>query len=395
MALPRLAQDPREPAFIQDPYPFYDQMRAMGPLVHWDEYNMPAAASFAVVDALLRDRRFGREAPECVRKTHPAHLKPFYDIEAHSMLELEPPRHTQLRRQVLRAFTARQVVNMGPGIAQLCQELIDQFPERPFDLLSHYAETIPVTVIARMMGVPDAMADQLLNWSHDMVAMYQARRDRAVEDAAVEASLAFRAFIKAMMADKRKTPADDLISGLVTAGDGALSDDEIVSTCILLLNAGHEATVHAIGNGVAALLADGNAKPDWFEGQDQTERTSAEVLRYDPPLHMFTRYALEPVELFGHRFEEGDEVALLLGAANRDPDAYEAPNRFDPTREITPHTAFGAGIHFCVGAPLAKLELNIALPILFERCPTLRLSGTPTFADRYHFHGLQALTVTV
>ncbi len=394
MNLPRLSQDPRDPEFVQNPYDFYDTLRNAGQLVVWDDYAMPCAASYKVVDAILRDRRFGREAPACVAKPHPAHLKPFYDIEAHSMLELEPPRHTRLRSQVLRAFTARQVADMDTGIAALSHDLIDKFPDGPFDLISYFAEIIPVIVIARMMGVPDSMAKQLLSWSHDMVAMYQARRDRQVEDAAVAASIAFRAYILDLIAEKRANPQDDLISGLVNAGDGALTDDEIVTTCILLLNAGHEATVHAIGNGSAALLADGPINPDLYATPEATERTNAEILRYDPPLHMFTRYATSDIEVFGHTFAEGDEVALLLAAANRDPAKHDNPHVFDPTRKNAAHTSFGAGLHFCVGAPLARLELNVALPILFERCPNLALARAPVFADRYHFHGLTELMVT-
>ena len=391
--LPSISQDPRDPRFVQNPYPFYDQLRATAPLVVWDEYEMPCAASYDAVDSVLRDRRFGREAPECVRKAPPPHLKPFYDIEAHSMLELEPPRHTQLRRQVLRAFTARQVAGMGPGIEALCDALIDVFPKGPFDLLTTYAEIIPVTVIARMIGVPDTLAPQLLAWSHAMVAMYQARRDRAIEDAAVAASLEFRAYVEDLIAEKRQDPTDDLVSGLVTAEQGTLSDDEIVTTCILLLNAGHEATVHAIGNGVATLLKQPTINAEWYGSEQATEKLSCEVLRFDPPLHMFTRFAMKDVEIFGHQFQEGDEVALLLGAANRDPMQYDAPNTFDPERDVSAHTAFGAGIHFCVGAPLARLELNIAIPRLLSRCPDLRLAKAPEFADRYHFHGLERLMV--
>lgn len=392
--LPVLAQDPREAGFVQDPYPFYDRMREMGPLVFWEDYNLPCAASYEVVDGLLRDRRFGREAPECVKKTPPAHLKPFYDIEAHSMLELDPPRHTKLRRQVLRAFTARQIAGLEPGIATLCNDLIDRFPVgEPFDLLSAYAETLPVTVIARMMGVPDEMSPQLLQWSHDMVAMYQARRDREVENRAVVASLEFKAFVLELIAEKRIAPADDLTSALVNAGDGALSDDEIVTTCILLLNAGHEATVHAIGNSVAAILSSGGAVSEWISSDDALERLVCETMRFDAPLHMFTRYALEDVDICGHEFRTGDEVALLLGAANRDATRFSDPHRFDPTRPVAPHASFGAGIHFCVGAPLARLELRVALHAIFTRCPKLQLSEKPAFADRYHFHGLERLMV--
>lgn len=394
MTLPQFSQSPTDPDFVQDPYPFYDRARAAGPLFFWDDYGIACAAGFALVDGLLRDRRFGRECPRDLAQPRPEHLAPFYALEDHSMLELEPPRHTRLRQQVLRSFTARKVAGFGPGIAALADDLIATFPDRPFDLLTAYAEPIPVIIIARLLGVRDEMAGQLLAWSHDLVAMYQARRDRAIEDRAVAAAMAFSAFIADLIAARRERPEDDLISELVHRDpEIRLSDAEITSTAILLLNAGHEATVHALGNGVAAVLMAGIDPGPLIASDAAIARLSAEILRFDPPLHMFTRYALEEVEIAGHRFRRGEEVGLLLAAANRDPARFARPEMFDPQRPVAAHASFGAGIHFCVGAPLARRELEIALPALFRACPDLRLDGQPVFADRYHFHGLEALMV--
>ena len=383
----RLSQPPTDPAFVQDPYPFYDRARTGGDLFWWEDYGLACAISHRAVSALLRDRRLGREAPAEFAPPFPPHTKPFYDIEAHSMLELEPPRHTRLRGLVLRAFTSRRIAAMGPEIEALCDRLIDGFPEGPFDLLDAYGRVIPVIVIARLLGVPEERADDLLRWSNAMVAMYQARRTRAIEDAAVEASLAFRAFVIETIEARRKVPGDDLLTHLVAAEEAGekLSTDELVTTCILLLNAGHEATVHTMGNGVKTLLEQGVRSVD--------EAVVEEVLRFDPPLHMFTRWVYEDTELHGHRFRRGDQIALLLGAANRDPLAYADPHRFDPQRDGPANVAFGGGIHFCVGAPLARLELLIGLGKLFERCPELRLAETPRYADVYHFHGLERLMV--
>ena len=386
----RFQQSPTDPAFVQSPYPFYHRMRAGGDLVWWDDYALPCATSHAAVHALLRDRRFGREIPPELAVSPPDHLRPFYAIDAHSMLELEPPRHTRLRGLVLRAFTSRRIAALGPEIAVLCHQLIDAFPSGPFDLLPAFAERVPVIIIARLLGVPEDMAPHLLAWSHDMVAMYQARRDRATEDAAARAAAAFAGFLTEYIAARRNDPRDDLISHLIAAeaeGD-RLSQDELITTCILLLNAGHEATVHSIGNGVKMLLEHGQTVTG-----DTADVITEEVLRHDPPLHMFTRYAYEDVTVFGHRFRRGDQVALLLAAANRDPAVWADPDRFDPARPLTSSVSFGGGLHFCVGAPLARLELQIALPILFARCPHLRLAGQPRYADSYHFHGLSALMV--
>lgn len=388
----RLAQSPTDPAFVQNPYPFYDRVRAAGPVAWWEDYAFPVSASWDVVNTLLRDRRFGREVPPERQRPIPDHLAPFYAVEAHSMLELEPPRHTRLRGLVLRAFTSRRIAALAPEIAALCHDLIDRFPAEPFDLIPAYCTQVPVIVIARLLGVPEDRAPDLLAWSNAMVAMYQARRTRAVEDRAVAATLAFTAFLRGYIDERRRRPADDLITHLIAAEEAGdrLSPDELITTCILLLNAGHEATVHTMGNGVRAILAHGAQQALAAD----PEATVEEILRWDPPLHLFTRHCYEACEVAGHRFAPGDEVGLLLAGANRDPAAFPDPARFDPARPARANASFGAGLHFCVGAPLARLELQVALPVLFARRPGLRLAGAPAYADLYHFHGLQSLTVT-
>lgn len=388
-----LHQSPTDPAFVQDPYPFYDRARATGPLFHWADYGMPMAASHAAVNAILRDRRLGREVPADRRPAIPDHLKPFYAVEAHSMLELEPPRHTRLRSLVLRAFTSRRIAGLAPEIAQLSHDLIDALPKGEVDLLRHFGQRLPVIVIARLLGVPEEMSDDLLRWSNAMVGMYMAGRTRETEDRAVAATEAFVAFLRDYVDRRRTDPRDDLITHLIAAeaeGD-RLTTDELITTCILLLNAGHEATVHTLGNGVKTLLE--TATPRAALAPDRIEATVEEILRHDPPLHLFTRHAYEDVEVMGHTLPRGTEIGLLLAAANRDPGAYDDPARFNPGRPMKPNLSFGAGLHFCVGAPLARLELQIALPILFDRLPNLRLAEPPRYADVFHFHGLERLLV--
>ncbi|WP_422067201.1 cytochrome P450 [Solirhodobacter olei] len=393
MTLPKISQSPTDPAFVQDPYRFYEAARAKGGIVFWEDYALPCVLSHAGVNAILRDRRFGREIPPEKRRPIPPHQAPFYAVEAHSMLELEPPRHTRLRGLVLRAFTSRRIAAMGPEIAQLSHELIDRFPAGDFDLLPAFARLIPVVVISRLLGVPETMAEDLLGWSNAMVGMYQARRTREMEEAAATAATEFSTFLRAYVEERRARPADDLITHLIAAeAEGErLTTDELITTCILLLNAGHEATVHSIGNAVKTLLQ--TDTPATALGPDAIEATVEELLRYDPPLHLFTRHAYEDVEVMGHTFEKGSEVALLLAAANRDPGMFDRPARFLPDRIAKPNLSFGVGLHFCVGAPLARLEMQIALPILFERLPNLRLAGAPGYANLYHFHGLESLKV--
>ncbi|MEM9798613.1 MAG: cytochrome P450 [Pseudomonadota bacterium] len=385
----RFSQSPTDPAFVQDPYPFYDRLRASGPLAWWSDYGMPMASNRAVVDALLRDRRFGRQNPS--PPSRPAHQAAFWAIEDHSMLELEPPRHTRLRSAVLRAFTSRRINGMAEEIGALAEELAQALPDGPFDLLDHFAKPLPVRVIARLLGVPEEAAPQLLAWSNAMVAMYQAGRTLTDEQAAAKAAAAFTAFLHDTFAHKTTKPADDLISELLTVeAAGDMTRAEVTATCILLLNAGHEATVHTLGNGVAGLLA-----ADLW-GAAITPNLVEEVLRHDPALHLFTRYALEDVHIHGHRFGRGDQVGLLLAAANRDPTAYDDPTCFDPARfpSAPAPISFGAGLHFCLGAPLARLELLAGLRALTRHMPDLRLVEPARYADIYHFQGCARLLVS-
>ena len=385
------SQSPTYPAFVQNPYPVYDKIREGW--VYWQDYEMPAIFSYSEIDKLFKNKLLGREAINSGEDNIPKRLQPFYAIEAHSMLELEPPRHTHLRKMVLHAFTSRRIAALGPEIENLCYRLIDNFPNDPFDILSTYATQVPVIVIARLLGVPESMTSQLLRWSNDMVMMYQARRTPELEDQAVTSAIEFSSFMATYIEERRNKPADDLISNLIAAEEGGarLSKDEVITTCILLLNAGHEATVHTLGNGIKALIEHG-ADPAWLT-PDAIAGTVEEVLRYDPPLHMFTRYVYDDVKIGDHTLTCGDQVALMIGASGRDPSRWNDPNRFDPARRVQKNHAFGAGIHFCLGAPLARMEMQIALKALFDRHPNLRITAAPKYANVYHFHGLEALWV--
>jgi cytochrome P450 len=394
--------DPHDPAFSNDPYAAYHAIRAAAPVFFWEQYGFWCFAAHAQVAALLRDRRFGRQILHLTDRQAlgwrepPAHLQPFLDVERHSLLSLEPPEHTRLRNLINRAFVSRQVERLAPRLAALANELIDTFEgRRTADLLEEFATPIPVIVIAELLGVPAKMWPRLRDWSHRMVAMYQFGVTRAVEDSAVAATHEFVAFLSDYVAIRRRGKTDDLISQLIAAeaGESRLSEDELIATCILVLNAGHEATVHSVGNGVKAMLEARIDPREAFATPAATASLVEELLRFDAPLHLFTRYALEDVEYGGVALKRGDQIGLLLGAANRDPDRFADPDRLDPSRSPNPHVAFGGGIHFCVGAPLARLEMEIALPILFRRLPGLRLAERPRYRDSYHFHGLADLRV--
>ena len=389
-----LSVSPFDPDFVQDPYPTYDRARTDGPVVWWDAYGMAAAFDAATVQALLRDRRLGREVPADQRTPVPQHLRDFDLAERHSMLELEPPSHTVLRGLVLRAFTSRRIAALRPDIEEIAAELLAGLPQGPFDLIPAFCTQLPVRIIARLLGVPEDMWPELLRWSNAMVAMYQAGRSRATEEAANAAARDFSAFLRGYVDRRRSDPRDDLITELIAAEqDGErLGSDALIGTCILLLNAGHEATVHSLGNAVKCLI-EHDTPPDALAA-DNIAATVEELLRYDPPLHMFTRYAYEDVDLNGTTLKRGDQIGLVLGSAGRDPALWDRPDRFDPFRKAKPHAAFGGGLHFCVGAPLARLELQIALQALFAHAPALTLAKPPRYDDSYHFHKLDVLIVT-
>lgn len=400
--------DPRDPGFYNNPYPYYERLRSEAPIFYWEEFGFWCFVNHEDVDALFRDRRFGRQILHLTTREslgwppERADLMPFYDVDRYSLLDLEPPDHTRLRSLIQKAFMARQINRLRPRIAQLTYSLINLMEQEikengRVNLLSDFATTIPVFIIAELLGVPTEKSDDLLRWSHAMVAMYELARSPEQEKAAVEAAQEFVTYLRQYVARRRQTPQDDLLSRLIESEEEGrrLSEDELISTCILLLNAGHEATVNVIGNGVFDLLQHRSQWDRWCKTPSLTNTAIEELLRFNTPLHLFTRWALEDITYKGHYFPFGTQIALLLGAANRDPAVFKNPDQLDLRRQANPHVSFGGGIHYCIGAPLARLELQTALPILLERLPTLKLIHEPSYRNSYHFHGLDALWVTI
>lgn len=409
-----IALDPRSESFLNDPYEAYRFLHENRPTFFWENYGHWCCAGFEDVSRLLRDKRFGRQILHVASRQElglpqpSAHTADFDRIDGLSMLQLEPPVHTRLRQLVGRAFVSTQIERLKPTIETLAHSLIDKFDQASsVNLLEEFAAPIPVIVIADMLGIPREMTNQLLDWSHRMVAMYQFGRNRHVEHNANAAAREFEVYVAGLVAERRMSRRDDLISLMCDAqeGDDELADDEIISTAILLLNAGHEATVHQTGNAIKAVLESSSEKgldpyEVYFSSDESALKTIEEAMRFDPPLHMFNRYALEDVTIICSRsgrqiqLTKGDEIGLMLGAANHDPTVFDRPNIFDPNRKQLGHVSFGGGIHFCLGAPLARMEMQTSLRVLFERLRKMRLLQQPTYRDAYHFHGLNELLVS-
>lgn len=392
--------DGSDPAFYSNPNAVYAALHGHCPTFYWEQQKQWFVTGYDHVNGLLRDRRFGRQILHIASREElglpepEPHIAAFDLAERYSLLELEPPEHTRLRTLVNRAFVSRHVEKMKPELEELANRLIDGFADKgEVELLSAFADIIPVTMIARMIGIPEEMGPQLLKWSHAYVRMYMFGRTRADEDAAEQAAREFSEYVKTVIAERRAEPRDDLLSHMIhTEHKGQyVTEDELVSTTIVLLNAGHEATVHQIGNSVRIILESGHDPAKLFRDEAATERTVEESLRICAPVHIFQRWALEPAEIDGVGFKRGDKISMILAAANLDPAKFSDPLTFKPDRNEAPNLSFGAGIHFCIGAPLARLELNVVLPILFHRLPGLRLANTPVVKDVYHFHGLDRL----
>jgi cytochrome P450 len=395
---------PTDPAFIADPYPAYRRLREAHPILWNDETGQWLVSRHADVNRLLRDRRLGRtylhqaSHAEFGRPEPPAWHAPFHDLNDAGMLDMEPPDHTRLRRLVLKAFTPRTVEALRPRIGAIVDGLIDDFGGRgEVDLIADYIEPLPVTVIAELLGIPEADRHLLRPWSADICLMYELNPSDDSAHKAVRASVEFSAYLRDLLAERRIRPGDDLISGLAAVVDDGdqLTERELIGTCVLLLNAGHEASVNGAGNGWWTLFRHPDALARLRDDPALMPSAIEELLRFDTPLSLFERWVLEPIEIDGLRLERGQEVALLFGSANRDPDAFDRADELDLAREPNAYLSFGAGIHYCLGAPLAKLELGIAFEALLRRVPKLELVETSEWKPTFVLRGLRALHVRV
>ena len=380
--------DAYEPGFVSDPYPTFSELRERSPIFRSPEWGVTFFARHEDVSGILKDRRFGRDVrqavpPEEIDKEVFDRIYPpqypnwtFYTRE--SFIDLEPPAHTRLRRLVQHAFTRRASNTYRPRLEAAAAGLIHAALDKGgMEAIADYATPIPLAMISDLMGIPAEDQPSLVEWSHAMVRVFDQACTPEEGQRAEQATIDFAEYIKAQLEDRRRNGGEDLINALLDAeveGD-RLTEDEIIATAILTLNAGHEATVQAIGNGLLALARFPDQYQRLRDDPDLIGSAVDELLRFDTPLQMFERWVLEDLEWKGVALKRGSKVGLLFGSANHDEAVFESPASLDLARDPNPHVSLGAGIHYCVGAPLAAVELQVAFAEFAKRIPEFSVTS--------------------
>jgi hypothetical protein len=387
--------DLRAREFIENPYPSLAELRAEGRPVWHPELGMYLAATHQDASEVLRSKSLGRIY---VARSPEADWQTFNWLHSESILESEPPKHTRLRSLISKAFNRNRIESLRPKIQEIVEELLNEIAESEenFDLISQYAEPLPVRIIAELLGFPRNEEHLLRPWSQAIVKMYEVGPTEEAKKAAQQAATEFSQYVHDLMLERKAKPGADLISELAQVEEAGekLSTNELIATCVLLLNAGHEASVNGFGNGMVALFNDeGQYRLLLSNPEKYGDTAIEEFLRFDSPLQLFDRTAKEDVEIGGVLIKEGEKIASLLGAANRDEGVFQNPDSMDITRTPNPHISFGGGIHFCIGAPLARLEMSIALPALIKRFPELKLSSEPKRRDSFTLRGYEKVEV--
>ena len=399
MSLDVEVPDFESPDFVANPYPGLAGLRVANKPVWSEQLGQFLAATHRDANDVLRARTLQRVYSP---KEPVDDWATFNYLHSDSLLDSEPPKHTRLRSLVMKAFNPKTIEDLRPAVSAIVNDLLNgleaQCEAGTADLIRDFAEPLPVKVIAHLLGFPPADADLLRPWSQAIVKMYEVAPDEHTRSEARRAADEFAAYVEGLMRLRKKEPGDDLISHLAAVEDGGerLSAQELIATCVLLLNAGHEASVNGLGNGLVAAMN----HPDQMrllrsnpEGVSPT--AIEEFLRYDSPLHLFERTARADTDIGGVTIREGQKIAALLGSANRDEAIFESPERFDITRNPNPHIGFGAGIHFCIGAPLARMEMSIAVPALLTRFPSIALSGEPVSRGTFVLRGWSTVPIQI
>jgi hypothetical protein len=390
--------DFNDSAFIDDPYPALKKLREVGAPFWHEETSMFLAAGFKDASAVLRNRTLGRIFDP---KTPESKWESFNWLHSDSILDSEPPKHTRLRSLVMKAFNPKKIEGLRPEIERITASLLDEAAKKHeaqghFDLIADFAEPLPVKVIAHLLGFPEKDEHLLRPWSQAIVKMYEVSPSIADQEAAQLASDEFAAYVHELMLERQTNPGTDLVSELAAVREEGekLNTHELIATCVLLLNAGHEASVNGFGNGMVAALENKTQMAKLNADPDGLALTAVdEFLRFDAPLHLFERTATEDTVIGGVTIKKGQKIASLLGSANRDSAMFENPDELDLSRHPNPHIGFGAGIHFCIGAPLARVEMSVSLPALIKRFGNLELAEKPLRRQSFVLRGYDKVLV--
>ncbi len=391
--------DFNNPTFVADPYEQLKELREFGKPVWHEGMQIFLAARHSDANDVFRNKSLGRIFTD---KKPDFEWETFNWLHSDSILDSEPPKHTRLRSLVAKAFNRNKIEGMRPAVERITQQLLDAIDEKvksgeTFDLIADYAEPLPVKVIADLLGFPESEEHLLRPWSQSIVKMYEVNPSEQYQMEAKKAAAEFAEYVRSLAEHRKKNPGQDLITDLAMVEENGekLNSHELVATCVLLLNAGHEASVNAFGNGMVAALE----RPDQAEllrrnSRAKTDTALEEFMRFDAPLHLFERTATVDTELGGVKIEKGQKIAALIGSANRDSAVFERADEMDLTRDPNPHIGFGAGIHFCLGAPLARLEMSVSLPALWEKYPNMQLAGNPVRRPTFVLRGYESVSIS-
>ena len=388
-----------DPTFVANPYLGLSELREFGKPVWHEGLGMYLAACHGDANDVFRNKSLGRifidKKPEFEWET-------FNWLHSDSILDSEPPKHTRLRALVAKAFNRNKIESMRPAIERITAELLDAIQIKVssgenFDLIADYAEPLPVKIIADLLGFPASEEHLLRPWSQAIVKMYEVNPSLQYQSEAKTAASEFAEYVRALAEERKKNPGRDLITDLAMVEENGekLNMHELVATCVLLLNAGHEASVNAFGNGMVEVLR----RPDQSallrnDPRALTETALEEFMRFDAPLQLFERTATKDTELGGVEIAAGQKIAALIGSANRDPAIFENADEMNIARDPNPHIGFGAGIHFCLGAPLARLEMGVSLPALWEKFPEMSLASEPVRRPTFVLRGYESVAIS-
>jgi cytochrome P450 len=390
------------PEMVADPYPYYARLRSADP-VHWaDQFGGWVLTRYADVITVLRSPDASADRIPAARQQVGPEFHALFDFRSSAMLNVDAPRHTRLRLLVNKAFTPGTVEKLAPFIRSFVDRALAAAQARGrMDVMAELAFPLPATVIAEMLGVPPEDRDRFKRWSDDTTAAAANVTSELSPDVlrkSIAAIEELQAYFRGIIARRRAEPRDDLISALVRAQEEGdrLSDEELLANSMLLLNAGHETTTNLIGNGTLALLRYPDQMRRLHDDPSLIPAGVEELLRYDSPVQFTSRILKADLQLGGKELRAGQVVLLLLGAANRDPEQFPDPDRLDVGRPDNKHVAFGLGPHFCLGAPLARLEGRLVFEALLGRAPGLRLDGPPPrYRRNFNLRGLESLQVTL